>query len=177
MDNSRHSLKAQDQTHLSKGNYSNRGQKRQAWQRGVRHTGGPAPSPAARKACQATEIYHCWYIFFGLQVCHLASTPAANCSCAYLAPWCQLPWGFGGQPAVPRAFHSTILLNRNSSLNHPADCVGHLHTARVAWAQTHEATAPVPGVLCYTQPLHQSGIALGEKSLLLGKRRGTRNIF
>lgn len=97
-------------------------------------TQGPAPSPAAAKACQATEIYRCWYIFFGLQVRHLASTPAADCPCAYLSPRCQLPLGFGGQPAVPRTFHSTILLNRNSFLNHPAGSVGQPHIAWIAFA-------------------------------------------
>lgn len=109
-----------------------------------RNTRGTAPSPAVGKACQATKIYRCWYIFFGLQVCPLARTPAASCPWAYLTPWCRLPLGFGCRPAVPRAFHSTILLNRNSFLNHPADCVGPLHTARVACAHTHESTAPVP---------------------------------
>lgn len=65
----------------------------------------------------------------------LASLPSiqhpSSCLRAYLTPWCQLPLGFGGRPAVPRVFHSTILLNRNSSLNHPADCVEQLHTARL----------------------------------------------
>lgn len=118
-----------------------------AWGRNAR---GPAPSPVAGKACQATKIYRYWYIFSGLQVCHLAHTPAASCPCAYLTPWCRLPLGFGCRPAVPRAFHSTILLNRNSFLNHPADCVELLHTAQVACAHTRGSTAPVPIKLCPT---------------------------
>lgn len=140
-----------------------------------RNTRGTAPSPAAGKACQATKIYHCWYIFFGLQVCHLARTPAASCPCAYLTPWCRLPLGFGCRPAVPRAFHSTILLNRNSFLNHPADCGGN--------STQHGLLVHTPmnlQLLClssYTRPLHRSATALEGKGPLLGKRQGTRNTF
>lgn len=49
---------------------------------------------------------------------------AGDCPRAYLAPGRQLPLGFGCGPAVPSALHSTILLNRNSFLNHPAGWAG-----------------------------------------------------
>jgi hypothetical protein len=116
-------------------------------------TQGTAPSPPAEKACQATEIYCRRYIFFGLQVCHLASTPAADCSCAYLAPGYQLPLGFGGRPEVPEALHSTILLDRNSFLNYSTSRVGQPHTAPARGPHTHPRNSSSygwPG-LFYTQ--------------------------
>ena len=101
-------------------------QRRQAWH-GGEHTQDHHHHHQPEGPCQATKIYHYGYIFFGLQVWCIASTPSADCLCSYLAPGCQFPLGFGCRPAVPKALRSTTLLDRNSFLNDTAGFGGTEH--------------------------------------------------